>query len=197
MNKDVMRLRELFGGQATVGETTELYNAVISSPPGPVVEIGSASGGTTIALILAAEVVNKKVISVDPYPEELEEVAYCYPKGLMKQLKADFARNILSGGHKNIIQYNLDLSLCIDHIPDNLSVVFIDGLHEYANAMNEFTLLYPLVVKGGWIYIHDTCWGEGQLHRTVESSLARIPGQIDKSLFVETKMMESMFCGRK
>jgi predicted O-methyltransferase YrrM len=197
MNKDVLRLRDKFGGQATVGETTELYNAVVSTPAGTVVEVGSASGGTTIALVLAAQEVNKKVISVDPYPEELEDVAYCYPKGLMKQLKADFARNLLSGEYKNIVQYNVDLKFCLQHIPDHLSVVFIDGLHEYDSAMNEFTMLYPLVVPGGWIYIHDTCWGEGQLHRTAETSLARIPGQIDKSLFSETKMVESMFCGRK
>ena len=194
---DILELRAAFGGLASPGETMELYNAVINSPAGDVVEIGSASGGTTIALIKAAEKVGKMVYSVDPYPEELEGVASYYDKGLMKKLKADFKRNILNGQYKNILQFNEDLSKCIGGIPSGLSMVFIDGLHEYASAMNEFVLVYPLVVSGGWIYIHDTCWDKGQLSGTVETGLLRIPTNIDQSLFSEVKMMESMFCGRK
>jgi predicted O-methyltransferase YrrM len=196
-DSEILEWRAAFSGLASGGETLELYHAVLNTPPGPVVEIGSASGGTTIALIKAAEQVGKMVYSVDPYPEELEGVACHYPPGLMKELKEAFRKNILNGQYSNIIQYNEDLRFCIGKIPDGLSLVFIDGLHEYDSAMNEFVLLYPLVTPGGWVYIHDTCWDKGQLLGTPESGLINVLSKIDKSLFSETKIMESMFCGRK
>jgi cephalosporin hydroxylase len=195
--QEILDLRIQFGGLASPGETLELYNAVLNTPPGAVVEIGSASGGTTIALIKAAEKVGKMVFSVDPYPEEFEGKVYGYSVGLMKELKDAFQRNILDGTHNNIVQFNKDLTLCIGKIPNSLSLVFIDGLHEYDNAMNEFSLLYPLVVAGGWIYIHDTCWNAGQLHETPETGLCNVPIKIDKGLFTETKIVGSMFCGKR
>lgn len=198
-NNWIIELVIKFGGMILPVEAMELYNAVISSPEGSVVEIGSASGGTTIVLIKAAEKVGKIVYSIDPYPEEFEgNVAY-YTPGLMKKLRDDFKRNILDGPYDNIVQYNEDISKCIDKIPKEISVAFIDGLHELSNVMNELNLLYPLIVDDGWVYIHDAvgAWDTGQSSRTKESGLMRIWDVIDKDIFKEIKSVGTMFCGRK
>jgi predicted O-methyltransferase YrrM len=150
--------------RSLTGETEAriLYDKVINSPPGDVVEVGSAWGGSTIVLIGAAEVVKKNVISVDPYPEELEGKATNYDYGLCKDLREGFKQNILTGKWKNIIQYNEDISSCIDRIPDKLSVVFIDGCHEFTCVRNEVSLLFPKLISGGAIFVHDILWSSGQ-----------------------------------
>jgi predicted O-methyltransferase YrrM len=195
--QEVLELSTKFGSKISRGESVELYNSVINSPPGPVVEIGSASGGSTILLIKAAEQVGKHVISIDPYPEWLEGVASYYAPGLAKELSGDFNKNILNGSYHNITQLNEDLDLCIGKIPNGLSVVFIDGLHELANVLKDAKWLYPLLVPGGWLYIHDTNWPNGQLSGTPESGLTHVWTLVDKSLFDEVKAVDSMFCGRK
>jgi len=198
MTSDVFELTKKFGTQAMSEELFELYNAVLSTPEGAVVEVGSASGGTTIALIKAAEVVNKHVYSIDPYPVEYEGVVDHYNVGLMTKLKNDFKNNILNGQYSNITQYNMYSSEAVSLLPDGLSVVFIDGLHELESAQNEINLLLPLMTRGGWMYMHDvTTWEFGQKSRTRETGLKMLLTTINKSMFAETKIVGSMFAGRK
>lgn len=198
--EDVLELSKKFKTQSMVPEIIELYNAVLDTPKGDVIEVGSASGGTTIALIKAAEQVGKNVISIDPYPESLEEVASHYVKGITSQLKNEFKQNILTGEYKNIIQYNETTKDCIDKLPKKISMVFIDGLHELSYALSEFGLLFPLVVPAGRIYMHDTKggdWSTGQLSGKPEEGLTHLWDILDKDAFSEIKAVGSLFCGRK
>jgi len=180
----VVELWSKFESQTTLSQIDELYNAVLNTPPGDVVEIGSATGGTTIILIEAAKQVNKFVYSVDPYPEEMEGKAYSYTPGLMNEYREKFTKNILNGKHLNIIQFNNDLTDCIDLIPDELSVVFIDGCHEFSFVQREYELIWPKIVKGGVMYIHDIYWGDGQISRTTESGLTGVYGWLGKGVDV-------------
>jgi predicted O-methyltransferase YrrM len=199
--KEAINLFRSFKPQSMVEEVTFLFDKVLETSKGDVVEIGSASGASTIVLIKAAELVNKNVISVDPYPVELEGVAMHYAEGITSALKEEFKKNILNGNYQNIVQYNEDIKDCINKIPDGLSVVFIDGLHELDNALTEFNLLYPKVMKGGWICFHDTTdvplWSLGQLSQTPEGGLINIREIIDEQMFQEIKNVGTMLCGRK
>ena len=170
---EILNLWSKYEGQTTLAQVTELYNAALNTPAGDIVEIGSASGGTTIVLILAGQMIGKRVYSIDPYPVELEGKAVFYNPGLMESLKDKFKKNILNGKYENIIQFNEYLKDCIDKIPDNLSLVFIDGCHELSCIEQEYELLYPKVIRGGIIYIHDIDWNEGQLSKSVEGGPAR------------------------
>lgn len=196
---EVLELSKKFKSQTALPELIELYNAVLNTPKGAVVEVGSASGGTTIALIKAAEQVGKKVISIDPYPEDLEGVASHYTEGVMSQLKNEFKQNILTGEYKNIEQINMDTKDCVDKLPKQLSMVFIDGLYELSHALSEFGLLFPLVVPAGRIYMHDTGtdWSLGQLSGKAEGGLIHLWDILDKDAFSEIKAVGSLFCGRK
>lgn len=160
---DALNFHSVFDAQTCQGEAIELYQAVISTAQGNVVEIGSACGGTTIVLIAAAEEVNKTVYSIDPYPKELEGLALEYTEGLMQEFEAKFKENILDNGWKNIIQYKKKLKDCIDDLPDGLSVVFIDSCHELSYVLTDIDLIEPKMMKGGRIYLHDIFWGTGQI----------------------------------
>ena len=87
MNKHLINLWEKFEAQTTLSQIEELYRAVIETPPGAILEVGSATGGTTIVLIEAAKKVGKHVYSVDPYPEDMEGIAALYTPGLMKEYR--------------------------------------------------------------------------------------------------------------
>jgi len=195
--EECLTLWKQFKGQTDPTEGIVLYNAVINTPPGDVVEVGSASGGTTIILIKAAELVGKKVYSIDPYPEELEGKVEHYALGLMESLKEEFKQNILNGNYDNIEQFNTNVKGCLEKLPKELSVVFIDGCHEFSYAEEEVNLLYPLVVSNGWIFIHDTTWKLGQVSQTIETGLNQVWEKINKNMFSEIKVEGSMFCGRK
>jgi predicted O-methyltransferase YrrM len=172
--KDILKLHQKFEAQTSFLDALELYDAILSTPAGAVVELGSATGGTTIVLIQAAKEVDKMVYSIDPYPEELEDVAEFYLPGLMAEFKRKFQENILAGEYKNIIQYNKDISECINDLPQSLSVVFIDGCHEYDFVEKEFNLLWERVVLGGILFIHDIESPVGQLTNTEQQGVVQV-----------------------
>jgi cephalosporin hydroxylase len=172
--EELQPLKTQFKSQTTNKEAEELYNTIISSCPGDVVEIGSAWGGTTIVLVCAGEIASKTIYSIDPYPVELEGVAAHFPIGLCKDLKDGFTANILNGKYSNVFQFNEDATVCAHKIPNELSVVFIDGLHEFENVKRELDTMVPKIASGGFLFIHDTDWTQGQLTGTYEESLANI-----------------------
>jgi len=176
-------LAEKYKTQTLINERKELYQAILFSPKGDVVEVGSASGGTTVVLLGAAEKVDKKVISIDPYSEELEGRASHYTKGVTKKLKEEFDKNILSNVYwgNRIKQIQKTTRECINEIPNNLSVVFIDGCREYEQAKEEYDLLFPKVIKGGYIAIHDINWQTGQISNTTKGAVENMVSEFDDS----------------
>lgn len=138
-----------------------LYSAVINSPEGDVVEIGSCAGGATVYLVGAAEEVDKHVYSVDPYPGycvPMTEITGEYigepPTQIWKQA---FDRDVLNV-YDNVTQFNCDLTQCIEKIPEQISVAFIDGFHDFEHANREFDLLFPRIVSGGYLFLDDYDW---------------------------------------
>jgi predicted O-methyltransferase YrrM len=185
MTDDLLKLWQDFKAQTSLIQADELYNAVLNTPPGAIIEVGSATGGTTIVLIHAAKQVNKMVYSIDPYPEELEGSARDYYSGSMCEYKTTFKSNILNGSYDNIIQINEDLKDCIDRIPE-ISVAFIDGLHEFENVKKEYELLWPKLVKGGIMYFHDMGFDVGQL--TEEGALTKFPEWVKQGEYVQEEI---------
>jgi predicted O-methyltransferase YrrM len=185
MTDDLLKLWQDFKAQTSLIQADELYNAVLNTPPGSVVEVGSATGGTTIVLINAARQVGKQVYSVDPYPVEFETTARDYYPGVMNEYRVAFKTNILNGKYDNIIQFNENLEDCIDRIPE-ISVAFVDGLHEFENVKKEYELLWPKLVKGGIMYFHDMGFDQGQL--TDEGALTKFPEWVKQGEYVKEEI---------
>lgn len=193
---EIITLRELYGAQTTDKEALALFSFVLDTPKGSVVEVGSASGGSTVVLLGAAEKAGKIVFSVDPYPTELEGIAWQYPKDLMKELESKFEANILNGIWNNIVQIKKEVVDCIDELPEEISLIFIDGLHEFSYVKRDFNLLTPRLVSGGMICIHDINYTKGQL--TEEGGLYQCVNLLVlNSLFKDLKIIDSMLCGTK
>ena len=170
-------------------EALELCRGILETPEGDIVEIGSAQGKTTKELIKAAVRVKKHVYSIDPYPEELEGKAFYYEKGVGNYCKEEFEKNILNAGFDNITQFRTELAKCVHLLPKKLSMAFIDGLHELTYVLTDLSLIYPLVVPGGRVYIHDISWTIGQLTRTPENGVCHIRNVV-RSEFKFQQIME-------
>lgn len=101
-----------------------------------ILELGTRTGESTIALLLAAKKINGKVTSVD--------IDSCISaKENVKKLKLD--------SHWNFIQSD-DLKLDWDKQIDHL---FIDSSHTYEQTISELNKFEPFVRKGGLITFHD------------------------------------------
>lgn len=163
-----------FEGQTAYGEAIELYEAVIHTVKGDIVEVGSACGGTTIVLMAAAQEKGKMVYSVDPYPKEFEGIALEYTEGIMQDFETKFKTNILESNWNNIIQYRERLKDCIQKIPNGLSVAFIDSCHELSYVLEDIALIEKKMAAGGRIYLHDIFWEIGQVSKTQAGGLYNV-----------------------
>lgn len=101
-----------------------------------ILELGTRTGESTIALLSAAKKIHGKVTSVD--------IDSCNTaKERIKALNLD--------GDWNFIQQN-DLQL---NWTEEIDHLFIDTSHTYEHTMSEFKKFEPFVRKGGLITLHD------------------------------------------
>ncbi len=101
-----------------------------------ILELGTRTGESTIALLSATKELGGKMTSVDVDP--CQEV-----KEKVKQLNLE--------GYWNFIQHDdlkLEWNQQIDHL-------FIDTSHTYEHTIEEFKKFEPFVRKGGLITLHD------------------------------------------
>ena len=117
---------------------------------GPIVEIGSHKGKSTIALALASKYLTSRkplVYAIDPFAD------YIFAPGEYEQ---DFMNNIqVAGVHeyvKTIKKFSYD---AYEECPQNISALFIDGDHSYEAVKHDITHYAPRVVAGGIIAFHD------------------------------------------
>jgi len=178
----------MYHSQANPTELLALFKATLTTPGKIVVEVGSATGGTTVLLIKASNLVGKSVISIDPYPESIEG-AVGYPTGTVSFFRQGFKENILDNGYKNITQINETTEDCIGQIPDNLSVVFIDGFHEYESVKREYELLFPKVTDDGLMFIHDVNWKIGQKSNSLQGGVANIKELFPNADYIGNNML--------
>jgi len=126
-----------------------LYRLTRDGPRPRVLELGTRSGDSTLALLLAAKAIGGRVTSVDTEP--------C-PEATARVKAAGLAP------HWTFLLSD-DLGLPwrdpIDHL-------FIDTSHRYEHTLEELRKFEPFVVPGGVITLHDTT-SHPEVWRAVES----------------------------
>lgn len=132
-----------------------LYDCVVESPDGAVVEIGSEYGFSSVALAQGCREKNKQFISIDPYIQYIN--TYSYNPKRVRESEIFYTEKVLFHFCESI-QYKQDILDCIDKIPDILSCVFIDGFHDSTNTEREWDLLFPRIVPNGWMIMDDANW---------------------------------------
>ena len=142
-----------------------LYNhALSSSKKGPILEIGSYCGKSTIYLATAAKKYNCSVYSVDHHTgSEENQVGWEYhdielfdeETGKINSFP-EFMRNLRKANLLDtVIPIVSDSSLVSRDWKIPLSMVFIDGGHTMEAAFNDFNNWKDKIIKGGILAIHD------------------------------------------
>ena len=142
-----------------------LYNhALSSSKKGPILEIGSYCGKSTIYLATAAKEYNCSVYSVDHHTgSEENQVGWEYhdielfdeETGKINSFP-EFMRNLRKANLLDtVIPIVSDSSLVSRNWKIPLSMVFIDGGHTMKAAFNDFNNWKDKIIKGGILAIHD------------------------------------------
>ena len=142
-----------------------LYNhALSSSKKGPILEIGSYCGKSTIYLATAAKEYNCSVYSIDHHTgSEENQVGWEYhdielfdeETGKINSFP-EFMRNLRKANLLDTVIPIVSDSLLVSRnwkIP--LSMVFIDGSHTMEAAFNDFNNWKDKIIKGGILAIHD------------------------------------------
>ena len=142
-----------------------LYNyALNSSKKGPILEIGSYCGKSTIYLATAAKEYNGCVYSVDHHTgSEENQVGWEYhdielfdeETGRINSFP-EFMRNLRKANLLDtVVPIVSDSSLVSRYWKIPLSMVFIDGGHTMEAAFNDFNNWKDKIIKGGILAIHD------------------------------------------
>ena len=142
-----------------------LYNyALNSSKKGPILEIGSYCGKSTIYIATAAKEYNCSVYSVDHHTgSEENQVGWEYhdielfdeETGKINSFP-EFMRNLRKANLLDtVIPIVSDSSLVSRYWKIPLSMVFIDGGHTMEAAFNDFNNWKDKIIKGGILAIHD------------------------------------------
>jgi predicted O-methyltransferase YrrM len=122
--------------------------------PRLIVEVGSYCGRSTVVFgsVLKALGAEGRIYAIDPH----DGVVGALDSGLRTgpSTLARFARNISDAGLNDVVvtvqQRSFDVSW--EH---PISLLFIDGLHDYANVARDFYHFELNVVTGGYIAFHD------------------------------------------
>jgi MMP 1-O-methyltransferase len=126
---------------------------------GPVLELGSFNGKSTVVLGLAAKSVGSRVVAVDPHQ------GINYWQGDIPPLPhlggpsfESFQRNLEAAGVDDVVEALVmtsveafDVTKCYDPF----SFVFVDGNHGYEHVRQDFDLWSQRLITGGIIAFHD------------------------------------------
>ena len=146
------------------GEGLRLYEwALETAVMGPILEIGSYCGRSTIWLAQAAKEKQSLVFAVDHHRgseehqpgESHHDTELVDAKGDVDTLTM-FRRNIrLAGLENEVIPVVTDSTRFARSWSGQLGMVFIDGGHSLSEALADFRAWAPRVLPGGILAIHD------------------------------------------
>ena len=146
-------------------EAQALYqHALACSEAGPVLEIGSYCGKSTIYLGLACRQNGGTVFALDHHrgSEEHQQGEFFHDpdlydsgEGLMDTFK-EFRRNIRNAGlDTNVVPIVAGSEEAARHWQTPLAMVFIDGGHSLDAALSDYRCWTAHLMRGGILAIHD------------------------------------------
>jgi predicted O-methyltransferase YrrM len=162
---ELLAAAEAAKGFMPTDEGTALFEtAVAYAPVGPIVEIGTYCGKSTIFLGAAARATGAKVLTVDHHrgSEEHQEGWEYHDASLVDEATGRF--DTLPHFRRTITEAGLDEEVIalVGRSTDvaavwgtPLGMVFIDGGHSEEAAQNDYDGWSPHVAPGGALVIHD------------------------------------------
>jgi glycosyltransferase involved in cell wall biosynthesis len=129
---------------------------VLSELPKPhaIVEVGSYCGRSTVVLgsVVKAISAEASVYAIDPHQGKVGAMDHGVKAG--SPTLGIFKRNIVEAGLTSVVQVIQKQSFDV-HWDKPISLLLIDGLHDYTNVAQDFFHFEPWIVPGGYIAFHD------------------------------------------
>ena len=130
---------------------------------GPLLEIGTYCGKSSMFLSEGAQANNQYVYTIDHHmgSEEHQVNEEYFDIEIFDELSKRinsfplFLENINNFGIKNIVPIVNESSLVAESWNSPLAMVFIDGGHSLETAMNDFMSWHEKIISGGDLVIHD------------------------------------------
>lgn len=143
----------------TINEAKLLYNLARKSN-GPIVEIGSYKGGSTIILAEGSKIENRnKVYAIDPHKGTLFygiRVKRWGAEKVNKNTLSKFKQNIIDSANQDIVQPIVKSSYkASKKWKKSIDLLWIDGCHDYESVMIDFLAWERFLNKNGIIAFHD------------------------------------------
>lgn len=155
------------------GEARLLFElARQASSAGVIVEIGSWKGKSTICLATGSrEGPRVKVYAIDPHIGSEEHHGASGRVWTFDEFKANIKRAGVEDEVVPLVKMSTDAARDFN-LP--VSLLFIDGAHDFDSVKADFEAWFPKVINGGVVAFHDTTGWEGP-RRLVRTALFRNP----------------------
>jgi hypothetical protein len=146
-------------GWLSEGQARRLFERAASVPPsGRIVEIGSYRGRSAIVLAAAAGSAGVEIVAIDPHagndrgPQEIH--------GTASEGDADneaFLGNLARAGVSDAVRHvRLPSQDALGAVEGPIDLLYVDGAHRLAPAMNDIARWGARVRPGGSLFVHDS-----------------------------------------
>lgn len=162
--------------------------------PGDIVEIGSWKGKSTAAIALGVKHSGKsrKIYAVDPHEGLLAKEG-----SKTNSTLTEFTGTIESLSLSSLVVPVVSTSKeAARRHRAPLSFLFVDGLHDYTHAREDFLLWEGFVCSGGIIAFHDAYCGYGGVWKAVRRHVWRYPishiGAVGSIIYIRKGLPENL-----
>ena len=181
--KEIADLARGIDGWLFEAETVLLYDlARQADPKGVIVEIGSWKGKSTVCMAKGSEAgTGVKIYAIDPHTGSEEHRTDGWKVWTFDEFKANIQKAGVADRIVPLVKPSVEAAQNFDQ---PVSLIFIDGAHDYDSVKADFEAWFPKVIEGGIIAFHDCSWCVGP-RRYVRLGLFRNP-QISGATFVRS-----------
>ena len=124
------------------------------SPPHIILEVGSYQGKSTVLLgtVILENFEGAKLYAIDPHEGTVgaaDQGIFSLPPSLEM-----FNKNVEEAGLSHVVEliHNFSFNVVWNK---PITILFIDGLHDYSNVARDFAQFSDWVLAGGYIAFHD------------------------------------------
>lgn len=143
---------------------------LLHSPGHYAIEIGSFGGSTSRTLGFACRALDKKLVCIDPWEDDLGKQQF--PKYL--EAISDLQDSVITIRARSCEA----VQMLPDDLPGNVCLLFIDGNHIYPEPLRDMQCYWPLLAKGAAMAVHDIfdVWWHGNIFRSITEFFYDKPG---------------------
>jgi len=154
---------------------------------GTIVEVGSWKGKSTVCLALGSKAgKGGRVFAIDPHKGLQDECAEVHQPGGTELI---FRENIKRAKVDDIVvPLVMKSEEAADGWTEPLSLLFIDGAHDYENVMLDFNLWEPSLTEGSIIAFHDALYSLGHNYPGIRNI-------VTSNILTSPRFSNVQFCG--